>query len=56
MKRGYTVAEAADYIGRSPSYLRELKRKNRIPARRDGKLLIFFVEDLDDYLNNLEAA
>ncbi|NYE19450.1 excisionase family DNA-binding protein [Microbacterium immunditiarum] len=54
-KRAYTVHEAAIYIGRSDSFLRQLKRDNKIVARRDGKLLIFFREDLDDYLDSLKV-
>jgi excisionase family DNA binding protein len=55
-KRGFTVPEAAIYIGRSPSFIRALKRNNRIPAKRDGKALIFLREDLDRYLDNLPEA
>lgn len=56
IKRGFTVAEAADYIGRSESFVRKLKNENRLPAFRDGKALTFLKEHLDEYLNNLEAA
>lgn len=55
-KRAFTVPEAAAYIGRSPSFVRQLKRDNRLPAKRDGKMLIFFVEDLDAYLDALPEA
>ena len=55
-KRGYTVQEAAVYIGRSVSYVRQLKRENRLPARRDGKLLMFLREDLDAFLDSLPDA
>ena len=55
-KRAYTVPEAAEYIGRSASYVRQLKRDNRLPARRDGKSLIFLREDLDFYLDELPEA
>ena len=55
-KRAFTVPEAADYIGRSASYVRQLKRDNRLPARRDGKSLIFLKEDLDFFLDQLPEA
>lgn len=55
-KRAFTVVEAANYIGKSPSFIRALKRDNRLPAKRDGKSLIFLREDLDFYLNELPEA
>ena len=55
-KRAYTVPEAAAYLGRSASFIRQLKRDNRLPARRDGKSLIFLREDLDLYLDGLPEA
>jgi excisionase family DNA binding protein len=55
-KRAYTVPEAASYLGKSPSFVRQLKRDNRLPARRDGKSLIFLREDLDLYLDALPEA
>lgn len=55
-KRAFTVAEAAAYIGRSPSFIRALKRTNRMPAKRDGKTLLFLREDLDRYLDALPEA
>lgn len=55
-KRGYTAPEAAAYIGKSVSFVRQLKRDNKLPARRDGKALVFLREDLDAYLDNLEDA
>ena len=55
-KRAFTVPEAARYIGRSDSFIRQLKRESKIAARRDGKSLVFLREDLDEYLNGLPEA
>lgn len=55
-KRAFTVLEAAEYLGKSASFVRRLKRENRLAARRDGKLLVFLREDLDAYLDQLPEA
>ena len=55
-KRAFNVPDAAEYIGRSESYVRKLKRDNRLAGRRDGKSLIFLREDLDSYLDGLPEA
>ena len=57
VKRAYNLAEACDYLGgKSEGMLRGLVRNNKIPARRDGKYLIFLREDLDAYLESLPEA
>lgn len=55
-KRAFTAPEAATYIGRSETYVRQLKRENKLPARRDGKALLFLREDLDAWLDGLAEA
>jgi hypothetical protein len=62
-KRGFTTRQAADYIGRSPSWLRK-KRLRGVedpgdPGPRYLKTetgsVIYLVEHLDEYLDQLAA-
>lgn len=53
VKRGFSTAEAADYIGRSESHIRRLKRDKKLAARRDGAVVTYLLEDLDAYLDSL---
>lgn len=59
-KRGYSTAEAAAYIGRSESFLRKLKRDNKIVAHRASdnprETVTYLREDLDAYLDTLVEA
>lgn len=62
-KRGFTTREAANYIGRSASWLR--KKRLRGPddpgdagprfLKTDGGSAIYLKEDLDAWLNQLTA-
>lgn len=52
-KRGYNKAEAAAYVGLTQWSLDEEVRKNRLAARKRGTTVIFLVEELDRWLNDL---
>lgn len=54
-RRGLSRVEAAAYIGVSPSKFDELRKANRIapPKILDGRLIIFTVERLDEFLDAL---
>jgi len=60
-KRGFRTGEAAQYIGRSPSWLRKKRlRGNDDPGdpgprwlNTDGGPTIYLIEDLDAWLNGL---
>lgn len=49
---------AADYLGITERHLRELVYRRKIAYTKAGRLLRFYVEDLDKYLrdNRVEAA
>lgn len=50
-----TVPEAAKYLAMSVRQLRRKLAFGEIPAKRDGRLVKFRIEDLERYANNLEA-
>jgi excisionase family DNA binding protein len=56
-KRGYTVTEAADYLGISPRTIyNEISRRTfPIKPRRWGRKPIFRKEDLDRLLDTLST-
>lgn len=54
-KRGYTVKEAATYLGISEWSLRVVIRSNKLPVRRHGTTILVDRADLDDYFNGLPA-
>jgi len=49
-KRLYTIAEAAEYIGRSPWAVRSLIWSGKLPAVRDGKRIFIDVYDMDAWV------
>ncbi|WP_181905746.1 helix-turn-helix domain-containing protein [Microbacterium bovistercoris] len=52
-KRGFTVAEAALYLGISEWVLRCEVRENRLAARKRGTTLLFDRAELDRYFDSL---
>ena len=49
-KRLYSIAEAAEYIGRSPWAVRSLVWSGKLAAVRDGKRIFLDVFDLDAWI------
>lgn len=52
-KRGYTYAEAAQYLGISEWVLKDELRHNRIVAKKRGTSVIFDRAELDRYFDDL---
>lgn len=52
-KRGFTVAEAAAYLGISDWVLRNEMRNNRIAAKKRGSTILFDRDELDRYFDDL---
>ena len=52
-KRGYTVAEAADYLGLSDWVVRSEIRENRIAAKKRGTTVLIDRAELDRYFDAL---
>jgi excisionase family DNA binding protein len=52
-KRGFTVAEAAGYLGISEWVLRNEMRHNRIAAKKRGSTILFDRDELDRYFDDL---
>lgn len=52
-KRGYTVAEASQYLGLSEWVLRDEMRNNRIAAKKRGTTVLFDRDELDRYFDDL---
>lgn len=52
-KRGFSVEDAAYYLGISQSMLHRELRYNRIAARRFGTKILFDRYELDRYYENL---
>lgn len=55
-KRAFSREEAAEYTGLSVYKIRIAIRENRLPARRDGKDVLVFREDLDALLESMETV
>jgi excisionase family DNA binding protein len=55
-KRGFTREEAADYVGVSFYKIAAAIRENRLPAKRHGKDVIVLREDLDAFIDQMNAA
>lgn len=53
LKRGFTVVEAAAYLGISVSSLREDMAANRIAAKKRGATVLFDRVELDRYFDAL---
>jgi excisionase family DNA binding protein len=49
-KRLYTIAETAEYLGRSPWAIRSMIWAGKLPAVRDGKRILLDVYDLDRWV------
>jgi excisionase family DNA binding protein len=50
-KRLYTIAEAAEYLGRSSWAVRSMIWAGKLPAVRDGKRILVDVYDLDRWID-----
>lgn len=55
-KRGYSEKEAAEYLGCSPSKLREQVAKGNVPVRYLGSRKLFDRDDLDAYFKALPSV
>lgn len=55
-KRLMTVAEAAEYIGRSKQALYHLANQGKIPVKRDGARLFFDRVELDAWIASMPGA
>jgi len=56
MRLAWTVDAIADELGKSPSYVRQLIRDNKLPAKRDGKTPIVLHDAFAAYLESLPDA
>lgn len=56
VKRAYTVEALAGEIGKSPSYVLQLIRENRIAAHKAGKTPIILAADYEAYLESLPES
>lgn len=54
-KRGYTREQAAHYVGVSVYKIQDAIRQAQLPAKRHGKDVIVLLEDLDEWLDQLET-
>jgi excisionase family DNA binding protein len=52
-KRGFSVAEASQYLGISEWVLRDEMRNNRIAAKKRGTTVLFDRDELDRYFDDL---
>ena len=50
VKRLYTVAESAFYLGRTVDALREMVWAGKLPAVRDGKRILLDIKDMDTWI------
>lgn len=55
-KRGFSREQAADYCGVSIYKVAIAVRRNTLPARRHGKDIVIFREDLDAWMDGWEPA
>ena len=55
-KDWYSLTEAADYLGITPSYLYKLNHTNDIAYYKNGKLVRYKKSDLDRYIRNGRIA
>jgi excisionase family DNA binding protein len=51
-QRGFTIAEAARYLGMHMQTLRKLSDLGEIPCRRVGRHRLFLLDDLDRWLES----
>lgn len=56
LKRGFSREQAAGYCGVSIYKVAIAVRQNTLPARRHGKYLIVFREELDAWMDGWEIA
>jgi len=52
LKRLYSVREAARYLGVSPWSVRNLQRLRTLPYLRQGRRVLFDIQDLEQYIEN----
>ena len=52
-KRGFSTAEAADYLGISVWSLRQATRENRIAAKKHGTTVLYDRDELNRYFDDL---
>ena len=55
-KRLVTIKEAAEHIGKTPSWMYDNWRKERIPAYRIGGQLRFRILELDTWIEKQREA
>lgn len=56
MRRAYTVAAIAEEIGKSTSYVEQLIRDSKLPAKKEGRTSLVLAADFEDYLASLPDA
>jgi excisionase family DNA binding protein len=49
-KRLYSVKEAASYLGRSVTALREMIWAGKLPYIKDGRRILLDVQDMDEWI------
>lgn len=49
-KRLYSIPEAAVYLGRTDSAIREMLWAGKIPFVRDGKRILIDIRDMDEWI------
>ncbi len=52
LKRLYSVREAARYLGVSPWSVRNLQKLRTLPCVRQGRRVLFDIQDLERYIEN----
>ena len=50
-RRGYRIAQAAEYIGCTPWYCEEAIRQHRLKATKMGRAWVVFIEDLNTFID-----
>lgn len=56
VRRVYTLAAIAEEIGKSVTYVEDLVRQNKLPAKRVGRTPVILAEDFEAYLEALPDA
>jgi excisionase family DNA binding protein len=55
-RRGLRIKEAAVYLGASPWYVELAVREKKIPAHKLGRHYVVFVDDLDNYIDEVRKG
>ena len=55
LKRLYSIPEAAIYLGRTDSAIREMLWAVKIPFARDGKRILIDIQDMDERIEKSKA-